>query len=133
MNLKMLALCAAAVSLGGAPADAMSRTSSTGATVVKTGKGELHLRSERGGGVRVLESSLDDPDILRAGDLILRIEDRAVGTPEDIFRVLRALDHGSAARAQVTRQGRSISVRLDSALVQGLLPPEPPLPPTPGR
>jgi S1-C subfamily serine protease len=129
----MLALCAAAMSLGGNPSDATSRTSSTGTAVVKMGKGELHLRSERGGGVRVVESSLHGRGPLHAGDLIVQMEDRAVGTPEEIFRILRALDPGSAVRAQVMRRGRSIAVRLDLDSFQGLLPPEPPRPPSRGR
>lgn len=133
MSARTIAICAMALSIAGHQAAAAPRSNSTGNAVVRTNDGELHLRSERGGGVRVVTSSFKGQDRLRAGDLILQMGNRTVATPEDFFRVLRALDPRAAADAQVLREGKQIAVQLDASAFQGRLPPVPPRPPSRGR
>lgn len=133
MSVRIIALSAAALSIAGYQAAASPRSGSTGNAVMKTDDGELHLRSERGGGVRVVTSSFEGQDRLRTGDLILQLGNRRVATPEDFFQILRALDARATANAQVVREGKHIVMRLNASSIQGLLPPVPPRPPSPGK
>ena len=123
--IRMTPVCALVLAFAhGGVVEAASR--STGTAVVKFGRGELHLRSEVGGGVRVVSSSIGDPAGLRAGDLIVQVNERRVETPEDIFGIFRAADPASTTTARILRGSEHVSVPLQPRLLQNFLPPAPP-------
>jgi S1-C subfamily serine protease len=127
MTIRMLALCTAAFTLGqGGIVEAASR--STGTAIIKTSRGELHLRSEAGGGVRVVSSNIGGRDSLQAGDVIVTLADRDVQTPEDIFGALRAAGLRGTATASVLRGAERIALPLRVSEFRNFLPPEPPQP-----
>jgi hypothetical protein len=61
-------------------------------------------------GVLVTEADEDSTLGLRAGDVILRVGDRAVATPDRVLRLLGTYEDGEEVRFRVRRNGNEIDV-----------------------
>ena len=101
----------------------------TGSFVTTGSFGSLSLTSKPGGGIVVASSGRNQPWGLINGDLILSANGHKLVVPEDAFAVARTVAAKQLLVMRVVRNGTEVTVEVDLARIQKLLPPTPPVPP----